>query len=351
MKIVVQKFGGTSIRTIEGFKKAKTHIEMELKLNHKVVCVVSAMGRYGDPYATDTLKNLIKNNVSKKEQDRLLSLGEIITSVVFTDYLLEEGIRATSLSVKETGIITNNNFTNADIIRIDKRVILQKLLQHDVVVVPGFQGLTVDFEVATLGRGGSDTTAIALGIALNADRVDIVSDVLGVFTVDPRIVPEAVKIPKLNYDVLVDMTQNGSRVLHVKGAVMAKNHRLKLRFVGIDNYNSFTEVEDSEVIVTNLSYKNDFIRYEILGDESLLNIKGQDEIYRDNDYYYVHQDQEVKLVKLLNEAKLAYKRFSGFSKIALIKYDSTKEITHFFVETNHVKEKLRELHQLHVLKG
>lgn len=351
MKLVVQKFGGTSIRTKDGFAKAKMHIEKELKLNHKVVCVVSAMGRIGDPYATDTLKNLIKNNVSKKEQDRLLSLGEIITSVVFADYLLEEGINATSLSVKETGIITNNNFTNADIIKIDKRIIMHKLLLYDVVVVPGFQGLTVDYEVATLGRGGSDTTAIALGYALNAERVDIVSDVLGVFTVDPRIVPEAIKIPKLNYDVLVDMTQNGSRILHVKGAQMAKNHRIKLRFVGIDDYNSFTEVEDSEVIVTNLSYKNDFIKYEIIGDIDDINIKSQDEIYRDQDYLYVHQDNEVKLVKLLNEANVAYKRFSGYSKIALIKYDSTKEITHFFVETSQVKEKLRELHYKYVLKG
>ena len=106
-----------------------------------------------------------------------------------------------------------------------------------------------------------------------------------------------------------------------------------------------------KVIVTNLSYKNDFIKYEIIGDIDDINIKSKDEIYRDQDYLYVHQDNEVKLVKLLNEANVAYKRFSGYSKIALIKYDSTKEITHFFVETSQVKEKLRELHYKYVLKG
>ena len=138
------------------------------------------MGRNESPYATDILKNLIKNYVSKREQDRLLSIGEIISSIVFADFLIEKGINAVSLSTKEIGIITNNKFTNADIIEINNQMIKEKLNNYDVLVIPGFQGTTIDMDITTLGRGGSDTTAIALGVSLNACRVDIISDVKGV---------------------------------------------------------------------------------------------------------------------------------------------------------------------------
>ncbi|QVK19431.1 aspartate kinase [Mycoplasmatota bacterium] len=339
MNIVVQKFGGTSICNKDQFKKSIIHIQKELKLNHKVICVVSAMGRKKDPYATDTLKNLINFHVSKKEQDRLMSIGEIISSIVFTDYLIENDINAIALSTKEIGIITNNNFTNADIIKINDLDILNKLSKFDVLVIPGFQGQTLNGEVTTLGRGGSDTTAIALGIALDALYVEIISDVEGVFTADPRIVKEAIKIPKLNFDVLVDMTKNGSKVLHAKGALLAKYNKVNLRFVAIDDFNCYTEVEDENVLLTNLSYQNDYIKYDI---EANISDKNVFEI--DNNYY-IHSDDEELWKNKLNEQNKTYERTKGYSKITIIKYDKVKSEQYIFVETKDVNQKLCELHQ------
>src|SRR5690554_804652 len=261
MNIVVLKFGGTSVSNRCGFEKSIKHIRKELKLNNKVICVVSAMGRDKAPYATDTLKNLIKNNVSKKEQDRLLSVGEIISSIVFTDYLIDNKIKAVSLSTREIGITTNNKFTNADIIEVNNDSIIEKFYTYEVLIIPGFQGLTLNKNITTLGRGGSDTTAIALGVSLNAQRVDIISDVKGVFTADPRIVLNAKKIPKLNYDFLCDMTHNGSKVLHDKGAICARKHKLPLRFVDIDDFNSYTLVEECDVKEINLSYQKNYVKY------------------------------------------------------------------------------------------
>ncbi len=341
----MQKFGGTSIRNKEGNYKSIVHIKKELKLNHKVICVVSAMGRESEPYATDTLKNLIRNYVTKKEQDRLLSIGEIISSVVFTDFLVENGIKAISLSTKEIGIITNNNFTNADIIKINDIDILNKISEYDVIVVPGFQGLTIDGEVSTLGRGGSDTTAITLGIALNALYVEIISDVDGVFTADPRIVPDAVKIPKLNFDVLIDMTQNGSRVLHYKAAKLAKNHNIKMKFVSINDYNSYTEVIDEEVLMTNLSYKTDYIQYKIKNKVDFI------KCYEYENNYYVHLEDSILFHNYLNEKNILSEKKEGFSKITIIIYGKIKSFQTYFVETKYVYKKLNELHQKIIKRG
>lgn len=339
MNIVVLKFGGTSVRDRSGFEKSMVHIKKELQLNNKVICVVSAMGRDKAPYATDTLKNLIKNYVTKKEQDRLLSIGEIISSIVFADFLIEHGICAISLSTKEIGIITNNQFTNADIIDIKNDFIIEKLKDYDVIVIPGFQGLTIDNEVTTLGRGGSDTTAIAIGVSLNAKRVDIISDVKGVFTADPQYVPTAKKIPRLNYEILCDMTHNGSKVLHNKGAIFARKNKLPLRFVDIEDYNSFTVVEDCDVYEINLSYKNDYIKYKLNKD---INDKN---LYKFNDEYYIHLNHEKDFKTKLEKENIEYEREIGFSKITIIDYTKGRKLFYHFVETTDVFKKLNELHQ------
>jgi aspartate kinase len=336
VELIVLKFGGTSISNREGFSKSLQHIKKELILKNKVICVVSAMGRDESPYATDTLKNLLKNYVSKKEQDRLLSIGEIISSILFTDYLIENQINALSLSTKEIGIITNNKFTDADIINIKNNDLLNKLLDYDVLVIPGFQGLTINDEVTTLGRGGSDTTAIALGIALNAKRVDIISDVKGVYTADPQIVDTALKIPKLSYDVLFRMTQNGSKVLHDKGALLANKYQIPLRFVAIDDYNSYTSVEDTQVDVINLSYKNGYLKY------SLSEKINDPNVYMINDCYYLTKDYEEKWQQKLLNHNIKYEKLAGFSKITLIK---SKQEEYYFVESNLVKQKLNDLHK------
>lgn len=339
MDIVILKFGGTSVSDRSGFEKSLIHIKNELELNNKVICVVSAMGRDESPYATDTLKNLIKNYVSEKEQDRLMSIGEIISSIVFADFLIENGVKAVSLSTKEIGIITNNKFTNADIIEVRNEIIEEKLKNYDVLVIPGFQGITVDMDITTLGRGGSDTTAIALGVSLKASRVDIISDVKGVFTADPRLVPTARKIPVLNYDFLYDMTQNGSKVLHHKGATLVKEHKLPLRFVDIDDFNSYTTVEDTEIQEINLSYRRDYIKYRLRKNINDLNV-----IKVDNEYY-VHRDYEPLWLHKLAKRKIKYNKKEGYSKITVIDYTNGRNLQHHFVDTPDVIIKLNELHE------
>ena len=180
MNIIVQKFGGTSVRDEESRAHARKHIEKAVKDGYKVVVVVSAMGRKGDPYATDTLLSLVNGSqslITKREQDLLLSVGETISSVVFANMLLQHDIKATAYTGAQAGFRTNNDHTNAKIIDMKCDRLLKELENVDVVVVAGFQGATRSGDITTIGRGGSDTSAAAIGAALQAEFVDIFTDV------------------------------------------------------------------------------------------------------------------------------------------------------------------------------
>ncbi|TFI49482.1 aspartate kinase, partial [Diaphorobacter sp. DS2] len=168
MNIIVQKYGGTSVRDESSREHAAKHIKKALADGYKVVAVVSAMGRKGDPYATDTLLSLVEGNntkISKRETDLLLSCGEVISSVVFSNMLKEHGITAAALTGAQAGFRTNNDHTNAKIIDMKCDRLLKELENHDVIVVAGFQGSSKTGDVTTIGRGGSDTSAAALGAA------------------------------------------------------------------------------------------------------------------------------------------------------------------------------------------
>lgn len=161
MKIIVQKFGGTSVRNEEGRARAIYHLNNALSEGYKVVVVVSAMGRKGEPYATDTLLSLVDGNkasLNKRELDMLMACGELISSVVFTNLLNENGIKATALNGAQAGFVTNDDFTNAKILEMKCDRLLKELEEYDVVVVTGFQGATTEGDTTTLGRGGSDTS-------------------------------------------------------------------------------------------------------------------------------------------------------------------------------------------------
>lgn len=165
MKILVQKFGGSSLTTEDCRIRAITHIKRAIDEGYALVVVVSAMGRKGDPYATDTLLQLIRSNgngLPKRETDLLMHTGEIISATVMCSMLNAEGIHATILTGGQANIVTSDDFTNAQIETIEPKRILQELEAGKVVIVPGFQGRTPDWEITTLGRGGSDTTATAL---------------------------------------------------------------------------------------------------------------------------------------------------------------------------------------------
>lgn len=232
MDIVVQKFGGTSVRDAEGREHAYEHIKDALKNGQKVVAVVSAMGRKGDPYATDTLLSLVEggmDTISKREQDMLLSCGEIISAVVFTSMLNGKGLKATALTGAQAGFLTTNEHTNARIIAMKCDRLIRLMETYDVVVVAGFQGADSNGDVTTIGRGGSDTSAAALGAALNAKYIDIFTDVEGVMTADPRIVKDAKPLSYVTYTEICNLAYQGAKVIHPRAVEIAMQAKIPIR--------------------------------------------------------------------------------------------------------------------------
>lgn len=232
MKIIVQKFGGTSLGKWENRVHAVRHIKKAIAEGYKVVCVVSAMGRKGDPYATDTLLSLLGEGeirISKREQDLLLSCGETISSVVFTNLLIEKGVKAAALTGAQAGFRTNNDHTNAKINEMKCDRILRELETADAVVVAGFQGVTKNGDVTTIGRGGSDTSAAALGAALQAEWIDIFTDVDGVMTADPRIAENARPLPVVTYTEVCNMAYQGAKVIHPRAVEIAMQAKVPIR--------------------------------------------------------------------------------------------------------------------------
>lgn len=232
MKIIVQKFGGTSVRDQQSRSHAIDHIKNAVADGYKAVVVVSAMGRKGDPYATDTLLSLIGGNgskVSKRELDLLLSCGETISSVVFTNLLIEHGLNATALTGAQAGFRTNSEHTNARIVEMKCDRLLQELSNVDVVVVAGFQGAAKNGDITTIGRGGSDTSAAALGAALNAEWIDIFTDVEGIMTADPRIADNARPLSVVTYTEVCNLAYQGAKVIHPRAVEIAMQAKVPIR--------------------------------------------------------------------------------------------------------------------------
>ncbi|MRG85344.1 aspartate kinase [Salinibacillus xinjiangensis] len=231
MKLIVQKFGGTSVRSKETRKNAISHVQKAVQDGYKVVVVVSAMGRHGDPYATDTLLSLIdsESSISNREKDLLVSCGETISSVVFSSELNTASMNSVALTGSQAGFLTNGDFTNAKIEKVKTDRIIDELKTHDVVVVAGFQGKDENGETTTLGRGGSDTTAAALGAALKADFVDIFTDVEGIMTADPRIVESARPLSVVTYSEICNMAYQGAKVIHPRAVELAMQSEVPLR--------------------------------------------------------------------------------------------------------------------------
>ncbi|AUZ41384.1 aspartate kinase, partial [Bacillus sp. MBGLi79] len=232
MKIIVQKFGGTSVKDDRGRKLALSHIQEAVNEGYKAVVVVSAMGRKGDPYATDSLLDLLyggQDTITEREQDMLLSCGETISSVVFASMLLENGIKAAALTGAQAGFLTDNNHTNAKILEMKPERLVSMLADHDAVVVAGFQGATAKGDITTIGRGGSDTSAAALGAALDAEFIDIYTDVEGVMTADPRIVEKAKPLPVITYTEICNLAYQGAKVIHPRAVEIAMQAKVPIR--------------------------------------------------------------------------------------------------------------------------
>ncbi|MFB4162721.1 aspartate kinase [Alteribacillus sp. JSM 102045] len=232
MNVVVQKFGGTSVRNKDTRLAAAKHVQKSVEEGFKVVVVVSAMGREGDPYATDTLLGLVHkeaSHVGNREKDLLVSCGEVISSVVFTDLLQSLDIKAKAMTGPQAGFRTSEEFSEARIVDMQCSSLEQSLNQVDAVVVAGFQGVSSNGEITTLGRGGSDTSATALAAALKAERVDIFTDVEGIMTADPRIVEEAAIIDSVTYQEICNMAYQGAKVIHPRAVEIAMQAKIPVR--------------------------------------------------------------------------------------------------------------------------
>ncbi len=228
--IIVMKFGGTSVGTDEGRAAIANRVTEALELGAAPVVVVSAMGRRGAPYATDTLLGLIADMPpDQRERDLLASTGEIISAVVVAHGLRAAGINACAFTGAEAGIGTDGVYENASVTDIYPAPVLDAIARDEVPVIAGFQGVAEDGRVTTLGRGGSDTTACALGVALGAEAVEIYTDVDGVMTADPRACADAVVLDVIRADELFQMARHGSRVVHTPAAELALASGLSVR--------------------------------------------------------------------------------------------------------------------------
>jgi len=211
---VVFKFGGTSVNSAEKRERIVELTRREIERGAGVVIVVSAMGRRGEPYATDTLLSLLDRNADKNVSDLLIGCGEIISACVVADCFKARGIKAFPMTALQAGISTDGRFADARITSIDTSMMRAKLDEGFVVVLTGFQGYSKTNELTTLGRGGSDTTAVAVGGALKASRVVIYSDVPGVAQADPRIVPQARFLKTIDFPSMLFLSAMGAKVLH-----------------------------------------------------------------------------------------------------------------------------------------
>lgn len=243
LPIVVMKFGGTSVATPQGREAIAARTQAAVETGSAPVLVVSAMGRSGEPYATDTLLDLVEGMATDaRERDLLMGSGEIISAVVIAHTLRDAGVDARAFSGAEAGIGTDGVFGSAAITEIHPGTLLSAVSEGIVPVVAGFQGLSEGGSLTTLGRGGSDTTACALGVALGAQAVEIYTDVDGVMTADPRVCDGVRVLETIRADELFQMARHGARVVHTPAAELALASGLSVRV-----RNTFTPHEGTEV--------------------------------------------------------------------------------------------------------
>ena len=228
MGVIIQKFGGTSVAEPASRECILQKVTAARAAGDKPVLVVSAMGRRGASYATDTLLDMVAG-AATATRDLIVSCGEVISACLLSSMLESRGIPSKPFTAYTAGIKAQGPYGDASPTGLDEKALRQALDEGIVPVVTGFQGVLPDGNLATLGRGGSDTTGVALGAFLGADYVDIYTDVPGVAMADPRIVPEAPFLPYLDYRSMVRLAVHGARVLHDRSAVIAEQKQVSVR--------------------------------------------------------------------------------------------------------------------------
>jgi len=267
--LIVKKFGGSSVANKERiFNVARRCVE-DYKKGHDVVVVLSAMGK-----TTDELIAMAKNinpNASKRELDMLLTTGEQVSVSLMAMAMQAMDVSAVSLNAFQVAMNCTSRYGNARFKRIDSERIMNELDARKIVIVTGFQGVNKHGDYATLGRGGSDTTAVALAAALHADKCEIYTDVDGVFTADPRVVPDARKIEEITYDEMLELATSGAKVLHSRSVELAKKYGVQMVVRSSLNESEGTTVKEvvkmEKMLVTGVASDKNTARISVIGVE------------------------------------------------------------------------------------
>lgn len=276
MSIVVQKFGGTSVGDVERIKRVASLIIAEKERGNTPVVVVSAMAG-----ATDALVGLASSisshNSSLEEYDSLLAAGEQISSSLLSMALQELGYKARSWLGWQLPIVSDNNYSKTRVSSVNVDNIYSALERGEIPVIAGFQSLTTDNRIGTLGRGGSDTTAAAVSAAINAKRCDIYTDVAGIYTADPRIVRDAKKLDKISYQEMLELASLGAKVLHTRSVEIAMKYKIPLRVLSTFEPDEGTIlITDDEPIegrfITAITYSTNEVRVDVKNVRSLADI-------------------------------------------------------------------------------
>jgi aspartate kinase len=226
MALIVQKYGGSSVADAEKIKNVARRIVETRDKGNEVVVVVSAMGETTDELIQ--LARQVNPKPEERELDVLLSTGEIVSSTLLAMALHSLGCKAVSLSGFQAGIKTDTTYSQARILHVEPKRVIEELEKGNVVIVAGFQGMTKDMDITTLGRGGSDTTAVALAAALKAQICQIYTDVEGVFTADPRLVPGARKLNEISYEEMLELATSGARVMHSRAVELGEVYNMPI---------------------------------------------------------------------------------------------------------------------------
>lgn len=339
MESVVLKFGGTSLATDNARKLVvKKIIEAKNKYNN-IVVVVSAIGRIGNPYSTDSLLGLVEpaNKISLREKDLLMSCGEIISTIVMSNLLKDNGMNAEAITGGQAGILTDNKFAEAQVLEVNKDYLTELMKNNIIPIVAGFQGITINGEITTLGRGGSDTTASLLGEALNSKKIEIYTDVDGIMTADPRVCKDAKIIKEISYNEVFQMADSGAKVIHPRAVEIARRAGIPLivkntfstsKGTNITNYASERNYYGGKLL-TGIAHINNRIQVYIYND----NLNEQeffDRLAEENvsiDIINIFPEQKIftidisckeRVLNIIKDFQLKYKFIENCSKVTII---------------------------------
>lgn len=339
MDRIVLKFGGTTLESKDRIKKAAEHVKKTMDSGYFPVIVVSAMGRKGAPYATDTLikkAEEINTEIPPREKDLLMSCGEVISSVIMAQALRALGLKAISLTGAQAGIITDNNFGEPEILNVNPLNIIKAVEKNQVPVITGFQGVSSEGQVTTLGRGGSDISACIIAASVDADFVEICTDVDGIMTADPSIIKNAKVLDRASYTEVCELAHQGAGVIHPAAAEVAMENEIPLEIKSILDDRKGTHIEKRIKRfrpVTGITSKEDIILVRItLPDKN--GIKEELDIFTqlaehgisvdfiniqpESINFIVNDSKEKELTEILNNEKIDFSTHEDFVKVTVV---------------------------------